>query len=184
MQIRLTSYLHLCLPALLAIQLSGCETMSKEECLSADWYQVGYQDGRDGKARSQIEAIAKSCAKTNVTPDRERYFSGRNRGLHEYCTPEHGFYLGKEGTSYNHVCPPESAGSFEAAYSEGHRIYDARQRVRRLEEKRHELEEKLSKAANDEDKKHIRDDLEELDQRLHFARDTLQFIENESLRRY
>lgn len=184
MQFQFNSWPHLFLLAPIAVALSGCETMSKEECLSADWYQVGYQDGRDGKARSQIENIAKSCAKTNVIPDRERYFSGRNRGLHEYCTPEHGFYLGKDGASYNRVCPPESADSFEAAYNEGYRIYDARQRVRRLEEKRHALEDKLSKATSDEDKRHIRDDLDDLDRRLRFARDTLQFIENEALRFY
>lgn len=180
MQVQHTSCFHLLGFAFIAIALAGCETMSKEECLSADWFQVGYQDGRDGKERAQIEYIAESCAKANIAPDRERYFYGRDKGLLEYCTPEHGFYLGKNGTSYNRVCPPGTASIFEASYNEGRRVYDARQHLKRLEASRHKLEDQLSKAETDEEKKHTRDELEELDKRLRFARDTLQFIENES----
>lgn len=183
MQIRFTSYFHLVWLAPIAMSLAGCETMSKEECRSADWYQVGYQDGRDGQARSRIESIAESCAKTNIYPDRESYFDGRRKGIREFCTPEHGYYLGKNGTSYSRVCPPESASSFEEAYNEGHRIYDARQQVKQLEEKRHKLEDQLSKTESDKERKRIRNELEELDRRLRLSRDTLQFVENES-RRY
>ena len=175
-----TTHLRFIYLALIAVTLTSCETMSKEECLSADWYQVGYQAGRDGEERAHIEHIAESCAKAHVMPDRERYFSGRNEGLRIYCTPENGFYLGKNGTSLHHVCPPESAIRFEVAYHHGHQVYDARQQVTRLVEKRHKLEEKLDNATTDEGKKKIRNELEELDKRLRFARDTLQFIENES----
>ena len=184
MQSQHSSFLHLVGLALIVVTLAGCETMSKEECRTADWFQVGYQDGQDGKARSQIENIAESCAKANVVPDRERYFKGLKKGLREYCTPEHGFYLGKNGTSYNRVCPPESAGRFEEAYNEGHRIYDARQEVSRLEENSHKLEDQLSKAKTDDEKKRIRDKLEVLDRRLRFARESLRFIENEPRHRY
>lgn len=184
MQVQHTSYFHFIGSALIAMALAGCETMSKEECRSADWFQVGYQDGRDGKARTQIEYIAESCAKTNITPDRGSYFYGRDKGLREYCAPEHGFHLGKNGMSYNRVCPPETTISSEASYNEGRRIYDARQHLKKLEANRHKLEDQLSKAANDEGKKHIRNELEDLDKRLRFARDTLQFIENESRHLY
>lgn len=167
----------LCL-VLVMMALAGCETMSREECLSADWYQVGYQAGREGKERSHVEDIAESCAKAKVTPDRQRYFSGRDRGLREYCTPEHGFYLGKNGTSISHVCPPESANLFEESYNQGYQIYDAREQVKRLENKRHRLEDQLEKANTDKGKKEIRDELEQLDKRLRSARDTLQSVES------
>lgn len=179
-QIQHVSCFHFACLTLIAVTLAGCETMSKEECRSADWFEVGYQDGRDGKARAQIEHIAESCAKANIAPDRERYFHGRDKGLFEYCTPEHGFYLGKNGTSYNRVCPPGTTNVFEAAYNDGRRVYEARQKLKKLEASRHELEDRLSKATADEEKKHIRDELEDMDKRLRFARDTLQFIENES----
>lgn len=180
MRTRHTSYSHLLWLVLISMAMAGCETMSKKECLSADWYQVGYQDGKEGQTRSHIEDITESCAKANVVPDRERYFLGRDTGLREYCTPAHGFYLGKNGTSYSRVCPPETAAGFEASYNKGHRIYDARQYVRYLEADSHKLEDRLSKAESDEEKKHIRNELEELDRRLHSARDTLKFIEDES----
>lgn len=160
--------------------LSGCESMNPQECRSADWYQVGYQAGRDGQPRAHIEDLSASCIKANVIPDREGYFAGRERGLREYCTAEHGFYLGRNGSGYRAVCPPESAHEFELAYDDGHRVYEAKQRIHHLENKRHELEERLAQTHSDQDKKQVRDELEELDRRLHFSRDTLQFIDHQS----
>jgi len=164
--------------ALIVLTMTGCETMSKEECLSADWYHVGFKDGRAGEQRSRIEAIAESCAKANVTPKRGQYFAGRERGLLEYCTPEHALELGINGTSYTHVCPPRFAADFEHAYSRGKRVYDARQKVKRLEGKLDKTEEKLSKEKDDKEKKHLRDELEELDGSLESARDRLRRVEN------
>lgn len=180
MQTLHTSRLRFVWLALLVVTMAGCETMSREECLSADWYQTGYQDGRDGRDRARIESITESCAKTSVSPDRKQYFLGRDRGLLEYCTPAHGFDLGKNGSSYNRVCSPQTAENFEQAYNEGKRIYDARQRLKQLEVKRHQLEEKLSTEKDYKEKKYIRGELEELDSRLDFARDQLRHIERES----
>lgn len=163
-----------------ALLLTGCETMSKEECLSADWYQVGYDDGRDGKERKQIEYITESCAKAGVIPDRELYFSGRDDGIREYCSPRHAFSLGVNGSYYHGVCPPETAAVFESYYREGKRIYTARQHLKDLETERHKLEQELEAARTDRDRKNIRDGLEALDERLRNARDRLRFIEYES----
>ncbi len=168
------------LTATVTMVLSGCQVMSEKECRSADWSQVGYEDGRAGRTRDRIEDIAEACAKANVEPDRRHYFAGREKGLREYCTPENGFSLGKNGGSMGSVCPPETAREFEASYSKGRRIYDARQRVDRLESKRHELEEELSKATADAQRRHIRDELRETDQELRFARDELRTVESRS----
>jgi hypothetical protein len=171
---------YLILPALAAMLLAGCETMSKEECLSADWYQVGYKAGKEGRERSHIEYVAESCAKAGVTPDRELYFAGREEGVGEYCSPRHAFSLGINGSYYNAVCPPETARSFESYYDEGRRIFDARQHVQNLEAERHKLEHQLAEARTDGDKRQFRDRLESMDERLHSARDKLRFIESES----
>ena len=175
-----TSRLLLPSLVLIAAALAGCETMSKKQCLSADWFQVGYQAGRDGRERAHIEDIAESCAKVNVTPDRRRYFDGWEQGLREYCTPENGFYLGRNGTRVRSVCPPATAGRFEDAYRRGYRIFEARQYVDQLEDRRRNLENLLEKANTDEKLKRIRDELAELDIRLRYARDTLQQIESET----
>lgn len=158
--------------------LCGCQVMSEKECRTADWYQTGYQDGRGGEPRSRIEDIIEACSKANVAPDQARYFSGRERGLLEYCTPDHGYQLGKGGSSLHQVCPPESAARFEAAYREGRKIYDARHRVDDLESRRHRLEDELAKAKSDADRRHIRDELSETDSDLREARDALRSIES------
>lgn len=164
------------LPSLLF--LSGCQVMSEKECRTADWYQTGYNDGREGEPRSRIEDITEACAKTKVTPDQNRYFSGRTTGLREYCQASHGYDLGRNGSSFNSVCPPESAGQFESSWRAGRSIYDARQRVERLESKRDTLEGQLSREARDKEKHHIRETLEENDRQLRNARDDLRRIEN------
>ena len=38
----------------LALVLQGCASMSKNECMTADWYAIGYESGIRGQRESQI----------------------------------------------------------------------------------------------------------------------------------
>lgn len=49
--------------------LSACASMSKDECLNANWKTIGYEDGSLGRPETTIQAHRKACAKINVTPD-------------------------------------------------------------------------------------------------------------------
>src|SRR5690625_7945360 len=79
------------LTGLLILPVSACATLSEGECLTADWYEIGQQDGRSGHERSRLHDHRKACAKHAVTPDETAYFAARDDGLRLYCTRERGF---------------------------------------------------------------------------------------------
>ncbi len=111
---------------------SGCATLSREECQTADWYAIGYEDGLDGKAANRVGDHREACADHGITPDLARYNDGRKKGLVEYCRPRKGFLRGANGKSYPGVCPAALERDYVAAYEDGRAIYDTRKAVRSL----------------------------------------------------
>lgn len=102
---------------------TGCTTMKKEECLNADWYQIGFEDGARGYDISRITKHRKACAKVDVIPDFDQYKKGRDQGLIEYCTAYNGYHLGLKGREYNDVCHGNLKPGFFDAYQIGREIY-------------------------------------------------------------
>lgn len=110
--------------------LAGCASMSKGECLYADWRAVGYEDGASGAPASVLSSRRQACAKAGVTPDMDAYLAGRDRGLVEYCTPANGFSTGENGQPYSGVCGRHDEASFLEQHRMGARLYALRDRVR------------------------------------------------------
>ena len=126
------------LPAMLVglLALSGCASLSAEECLAADWYTIGVEDGSRGQSVSRIGAHRKACAEVGVQPDMVRYNEGRAFGLQSFCTRERGYAEGENGRRYSGVCPPHLEPMFMQGYLAGQDRYRTKQDIRRLE---HEL---------------------------------------------
>lgn len=51
--------------AILLGSVSGCSSISEEECLLGDWYQVGLSDGQKGK-NSHAAEYNKDCSEYQV----------------------------------------------------------------------------------------------------------------------
>ncbi|MFB3107496.1 MAG: DUF2799 domain-containing protein, partial [Pseudomonadales bacterium] len=111
-----SSKLNLIWIALVFTGLSGCATMSGDECVTSDWTTIGYEDGVRGHTADRIGQHRKACAKHGVTPDFAAYQSGRDLGLVEYCQPSRGFSVGSNGGRYNGVCSVNLEGDFLDAY--------------------------------------------------------------------
>ncbi|MDH4047424.1 MAG: DUF2799 domain-containing protein [Gammaproteobacteria bacterium] len=109
--------------------LSGCATMSGDECATSDWYAIGFEDGSRGYTSSRLGDHRKACAKHGVTPDFEAYQTGRNEGLVEFCQPSRGFNLGASGSQYHGVCSAHREGQFLDAYNSGYHLYNLRSNV-------------------------------------------------------
>jgi len=125
--------------------LAGCETMSREDCLYADWGRIGFDDGAAGRDLGALARRREQCRKFNgLKSDDAAYLAGRADGLARYCTPGNGYREGRDGARYEGVCPAESAGSFLAAYNEGREVYLALERYRRIEGDIFELERALA----------------------------------------
>ncbi len=124
------------LPVLLlaaTLIVAGCASLSKEECLAADWYTIGVEDGSKGKAIGRIGAHRKACAEVGVQPDMGSYTQGREVGLQQFCTRERGYREGERGASYSGVCPQHLEPIFMQGYLAGQEIYKTKQNIRRLE---------------------------------------------------
>ena len=109
--------------------LSGCASMSSEECVNSDWVAIGYEDGSRGYTTDKFSSRRKACAKHGVTADFQAYQSGRAEGLVEFCQPARGFNLGASGGAYHGVCDVALEEEFLDAYRVGSQLYSLRANV-------------------------------------------------------
>ena len=109
--------------------LSGCATMSGDECASSDWTAIGYSDGAQGFTSDRYSRHNKACAKHGVTPDFRAYQVGRDEGLREFCQPTRGYQLGESGSAYHGVCSADLEPAFLDAYRIGQHLHGLRSNV-------------------------------------------------------
>lgn len=100
-----------------AMTLHGCASMSKDECLTADWRLIGFEDGANGQSSAEISEHRKACASHGVTPDRAAYFEGHEEGLVTFCSYNRGLGDGSRGAAANGICPQEA--DYQAGYADG-----------------------------------------------------------------
>jgi len=165
------SVLYLLMWVILAAALSGCSTLSKNECLQANWYELGWRDGNLGKPRSLFQEHAESCVKHNVRAEKTEYFRGRDDSLKNFCTYDNGFSQGRYGKSYNYVCPADLEASFLAGFSEGRKVYKYNRTVVALEKKMKTIDDEIqeketllySSKVNEEQRDILRSEIRKLD---------------------
>lgn len=114
------------------IGLTGCASISEDECISGNWSDIGYKDGVNGKSRGKLADYAKTCIKYGVEPNRDVYLTAFENGLVKYCTFEQGLKLGENGSSYNQVCSGDLANGFSQGYDEGRVVYEINREHKRL----------------------------------------------------
>lgn len=145
--------------------LPGCAPVSKSECQTGDWYDIGLRDGARGYGEERFLENAKACAKHGLTADRERWLDGRMHGLERYCTPRSGFEHGASNDSYAGVCQQFGEDRFLEAFNLGKQLADARARRARWDSEIGDIRDRLNrddklrqdekdgKAPSDDDKK-------------------------------
>lgn len=107
---------------------AGCASVSKEDCLLTDWYEIGRMDGRQGKPRTVFQGRAKACLEHGISADRQAYYKGHDQGLMYYCTEQKGFELGQHGLAYNSVCPLQLEPDFRSGYNKGMQSFCSEQK--------------------------------------------------------
>jgi hypothetical protein len=119
--------------SLVAISCAACASMSEDECRTADWRTIGYEDGAAGASATALGPRREACAEYGVAPDLDAYRAGREEGLREFCQPRNGYNLGARGGQYAGVCPADLEPAFAAAYDEGRELYGYTSRVSRAD---------------------------------------------------
>ncbi len=110
--------------------LTGCATMTPNECKAANWGQVGLRDGLAGSGLSVLNDRVKDCAEAQVPVDTPRYLQGRDQGLLQYCRIENAAPLGLNGKSYDGVCPAAMDVEFRHRFKVGRDVHLARTELR------------------------------------------------------
>jgi Protein of unknown function (DUF2799) len=113
--------------------LIGCASMSKEECLNANWKNIGYEDGSMGRPEMTVQAHRKACAKINITPDLAQYQQGHREGARAYCKKPTAYQLGVNGGAYYNVCPADLEPGFLQAYRLGQELFAIAQQIDQVE---------------------------------------------------
>ena len=131
------------------IVMTSCAAMDKNECLNADWYSIGFEDGAKGYKASKISRLRKACAKHGVAPDFATYERGRLKGLEEWCTPRNGYYWGEAGRSYNDVCPDPLERAFVRAYKKGRTVYSYKTKVNKTKRDLNRLYDEMANLETD-----------------------------------
>ena len=151
--------------------LASCATLSKNECLEANWFEIGHRDGIAGKPRALYQEHYKACLEHGVKGDREAYYKGRETGLASYCTYDSGYQQGSKNRAYRYVCPQSLEPHFLAGYAKGQELYKYRRKIASLENRRTSIERQIkdlekqmySSELSDEQRMKIRSDLKYLD---------------------
>ena len=135
--------------AVAMLVMSGCATMSSEECLATDWTAVGYEDGARGYTTERFSKHRQACAKHGITADFSAYQLGRDEGLVEYCQPARGYNVGANGGRYYGVCNAHLEQSFLEAYNAGYHLFTLRSNVNRADASINAKERELERIADE-----------------------------------
>ena len=135
---------------LLILLVAGCATLSREECLRGDWYQIGVSDGQAGHAFERIDQHRRACQGT-ATVDEASYRAGRDAGLVSYCTPLSGYHVASNEHGYANVCPAETAPQFLQGYALGQQVADAQRRVRSAENRIRDIDREIAEQERERD---------------------------------
>ena len=123
---------HILTFSFIALFLTSCSTLNKDECKAADWKTIGYADGAHGFMASRIDKHRSACAEYSIRPNLDAYTTGRFEGLQQYCIPTTAYKKGISGYIYNGVCSAHNESTFLDAYNHGLTVYHAKNKLKRL----------------------------------------------------
>ena len=122
-------------------RLGGCASLSKSECMNANWEDIGIRDGANGRPEEYLIQHSTACAKVSVAPDRGAYLHGREQGLERFCVPHRAYQIGEDGGGFDAgICRNFDQERLQDRLREGPRSESARQRaeLHRQRDSRHQ----------------------------------------------
>jgi len=119
---------------LLLVGISGCSSISQQECQLGDWYAIGKTDGEQGIAASQFRTYQKECSKHGLNSDYPAYQRGHAAGAIQFCQYDNGIAWGQQGKSYNTLCVGALEAEFKLGYERGRNWYKAKLALENLQQ--------------------------------------------------
>lgn len=128
------------------VVLSGCTSLSQEDCVRANWEELGYSHGEQGYTFEQGRHIVSACTQFGITAQLDDYQVGYKQGLAAFCQPENGFTLGLRGDAYNGVC---NDTQFRKAWQEGNERYQLEARKTEIDNRLRNIDWRLQSINNE-----------------------------------
>ena len=85
--------------------------------------------------------------------------AGWEVGIREYCTPQNGLRVGRNGQSYARSCPAELEAGFLRSYTAGKQVYDAKSKRDRLQREVDSLAREVADASDKTERTRLQSDL-------------------------
>ncbi|MBL4806982.1 MAG: DUF2799 domain-containing protein [Rhodobacteraceae bacterium] len=103
--------------------LAACASLTEQQCQVGDWANIGYNDGVNGRSSDYVSRHFDACADQGISPDTQAWQTGRTQGLLRYCTVDNAYIIGRNGRSFNTVCPINQRASLGRAFDWGAEYY-------------------------------------------------------------
>ncbi|BBB24751.1 DUF2799 domain-containing protein [Amphritea japonica] len=116
----------------LVLSLTGCATLDREDCLTANWELIGFNDGVVGRSAERLEQHREACSEYGVVPQMEDYLQGYDRGTDRYCTAANGYKIARAGQAYTSACIADYYPGFERGFELGQEAFEQVDRVKRM----------------------------------------------------
>lgn len=160
--------------------LTGCSTLSENECRSANWHRLGAKDGQQGELASLLDEHKESCARYGIRPDENQYLAGREAGLRQYCQIGNAFRTGLNGEEYKGVCPLYVDADFRRYNSAALEVHNSKKKIEDVDYKLTTKEHELSKKDTPEKEQlRLREEIKKLDHKRDLLRSDLRYQERE-----
>lgn len=150
---------------LLALVLSGCQSMSESECKVADWGRTGLNDGARGEPERRLADYTQDCGKIGIRPNAAAYRQGWDVGIQRFCTAATGWREGVDGHAYKEqVCIGQPGYNVFSHYlNAGLQVYRTNQLISSNTLDINRLQKKLESKISDDERKQIRHQLQDID---------------------
>ena len=133
--------------------LGGCASLSKSECMNANWEDIGIRDGANGQPEENLIRHSTACAKVNVVPDRGAYLHGREQGLERFCVPHRVYQLGEYGNGFDvGICRNFDQDRLQAAYEKGRDVNQRSHELSNIDNEIRSINTRLEGKDKDNDK--------------------------------
>ncbi|QIO06220.1 DUF2799 domain-containing protein [Acinetobacter shaoyimingii] len=113
------------IPLFAMVMISGCATLSPQECQTANWKQIGEKDGQAGRP-NRLAQHYKACSKVNIVPNQSLYESGYRQGQKYYCQPHVIYEYALKGSGGYRVCPVDQQADLRPFYDIPNDYYQAK----------------------------------------------------------
>ncbi len=130
-------------PAALLAFLGACASLTQDECLNANWENIGYNDGARGRLESYITRHFDACSKVGVTPNVQAWQEGRMQGLPLYCTPSNAYNVGRAGNDLSPVCPSSQQRALFQSWDWGQEYYLITEQISDLEDEERTIQRQI-----------------------------------------